>query len=99
MAGIATYVKRIRPEVKVIGVNAEDSDAMYQSLQKGERVEKTQVGLFADGTAVRLVGEETFKLCKKFVDDFVLVGNDDICAAIKDTFEDTVYLIRRKLTL
>ncbi len=89
MAGIAAFVKRIRPEVKVIGVNTEDSDGMFKSLQKGERVELSEVGLFADGTAVRLVGSETFRLCREFVDDFVLATNDEICAAIKDTFEDT----------
>lgn len=89
MAGIAAYVKRIRPEVKIIGVNTEDSDSMYKSLRDGSPVELKEVGLFSDGTAVRLVGKENFRLCKEFVDDFVLVTNDEICAAIKDTFEDT----------
>lgn len=89
LAGIAAYVKRIRPEVKVIGVNTVDSDAMYKALHKGSPVELTETGLFSDGTSVRLVGNETFRLCRKYVDDFVLVTNDEICAAIKDAFEDT----------
>lgn len=89
LAGIAAFVKRIRPEVKVIGVNTVDSDSMYKSLHAGHPVQLSEVGLFSDGTAVREVGQETFRLCKEFVDDFVLVPNDEICAAIKDTFEDT----------
>ncbi|KAI9145057.1 tryptophan synthase beta subunit-like PLP-dependent enzyme [Paraphysoderma sedebokerense] len=89
LAGVAAYVKRIRPEVKVIGVNTIDSDAMTKSLQKGKRLELSEVGLFSDGSAVRLVGKETFRLCKALVDDMVLVTTDEICAAIKDTFEDT----------
>ncbi|KAI8610082.1 tryptophan synthase beta subunit-like PLP-dependent enzyme [Chytriomyces sp. MP71] len=93
LAGIATFVKRIRPEVKVIGVNAADSDSMFQSLHNGEPVEIPQAGLFADGTSVRLIGTECYRLCRSFVDDMVLVTNDEICAAIKDTFDDTRSII------
>jgi len=89
VSGIAAYVKRLRPEIKVIGVEPMDSDAMAQSLAAGHRVRLAQVGLFADGVAVKQVGEETFRLCRELVDEMVLVGNDDICAAIKDVFEDT----------
>ncbi len=89
ISGIAAYVKRLRPEIKVIGVEPVDSDAMAQSLAAGHRVRLAQVGLFADGVAVKQVGEETFRLCRELVDEMVLVGNDDICAAIKDVFEDT----------
>ena len=89
ISGIAAYVKRIRPEIKIIGVEPVDSDAMYQSLQAGERVRLSQVGLFADGVAVRQVGEETFRLCQQYVDEIIRVDTDDTCAAIKDVFEDT----------
>jgi threonine dehydratase len=89
IAGVAAYVKRLRPDIKIIGVEATDADAMAQSLAKGKRVKLDQVGLFADGAAVKLVGEETFRLCKQYVDEMVLVDTDAICAAIKDVFEDT----------
>lgn len=89
ISGIAAYVKRLRPDIKIIGVEPVDSNAMYLSLQEGRRVELPQVGLFADGVAVRLVGEETFRLCRELVDEIVLVDSDAICAAIKDIFEDT----------
>lgn len=89
ISGIAAYVKRLRPEIKIVGVEPVDADAMYQSLQAGHRVRLPQVGLFADGVAVREVGEETFRLCQQYVDDIILVGTDDTCAAIKDVFEDT----------
>ncbi|MBD1865973.1 threonine ammonia-lyase, biosynthetic [Cyanobacteria bacterium FACHB-471] len=89
ISGIAAYVKRLRPEIKIIGVEPVDADAMYQSLKAGHRVRLPQVGLFADGVAVREVGEETFRLCQQYVDDIILVETDDICAAIKDVFEDT----------
>jgi threonine dehydratase len=89
ISGIAAYVKRLRPEIKIIGVEPIEADAMSQSLKAGERVRLSQVGLFADGVAVRQVGEETFRLCQQYVDDVLLVGTDDICAAIKDVFEDT----------
>ena len=89
IAGVAAYVKRLRPDIKIIGVEAKDADAMAQSLAKGQRVRLQQVGLFADGAAVKFVGEETFRLCKEYVDEMVLVDTDAICAAIKDVFEDT----------
>lgn len=89
ISGIAAYVKRLRPEIKIIGVEPVDADAMCQSLKAGHRVRLSQVGLFADGVAVRQVGEETFSLCQKYVDDIILVNTDDTCAAIKDVFEDT----------
>ena len=89
ISGIAAYVKRLRPDIRVIGVEPVDADAMHQSLQIGSRVGLTQVGMFADGVAVKLVGEETFRLCQEYVDEIMLVNTDDTCAAIKDVFEDT----------
>ena len=89
ISGVAAYVKRLRPEVRVIGVEANDADAMARSLAAGRRVRLEQVGLFADGAAVKYVGAETFRLCRKYVDEVVLVDTDAICAAIKDVFEDT----------
>ncbi|HXF65341.1 MAG TPA: threonine ammonia-lyase, biosynthetic [Burkholderiales bacterium] len=89
IAGIACYVKRLRPEIKVIGVEPEDADAMYRSLKAGRRVRLEQVGLFADGVAVKQVGRETFRLCRRLVDEVIRVSTDAICAATKDVFEDT----------
>lgn len=89
IAGIGTYIKRLAPHVKIIGVETYDANAMVQSLQAGERILLKNVGLFADGTAVKLVGEETFRLCQDVIDDIVQVTTDEICAAIKDVFEDT----------
>jgi len=89
ISGIAAYVKRLRPEIKIIGVEPVDSAAMHEALQQGKCVQLQQVGLFADGVAVKCVGEETLRLCQALVDDIVLVDNDAICAAIKDVFEDT----------
>jgi len=89
IAGIASYVKRVRPEVRIIGVEPVDAAAMAQSLKAGRRVSLPHVGLFADGVAVKQVGKETFRLCRQLVDDIVLAGTDAICAAIKDVFEDT----------
>jgi threonine dehydratase len=89
ISGIAAYVKRVRPSVRIIGVEPVDSDAMARSLKSGRRVRLDQVGLFADGVAVKQVGKETFRLCRRLVDDMVLVGTDETCAAIKDVFEDT----------
>ena len=89
ISGIASYVKRVRPETKVIGVEPVDSDAMKRSIDAGERVRLSHVGLFADGVAVKEVGEETFRLVKELVDDIVLVDTDAICAAIKDVYDDT----------
>ncbi len=89
ISGVASYIKAVRPEVKVIGVQMNDSDAMLQSVKQGERVTLPDVGLFSDGTAVKLVGEETFRVAKGLVDDFVTVDTDAVCAAIKDVFVDT----------
>jgi threonine dehydratase len=89
ISGIAAYIKRLRPQTKIIGVEAVDADAMTRSLAAHQRVVLEQVGLFADGAAVKQVGEETFRLCEQYVDEMVLVDNDAICAAIKDVFEDT----------
>ena len=89
IAGIAAYVKQLRPAIKIIGVQTVDSDAMVRSVKAGRRVTLNDVGLFSDGTAVKLVGSETFKLVRKYVDDFVLVDTDAVCAAIKDVFQDT----------
>jgi len=89
ISGVAAYVKALAPEVKVIGVQSVDSDAMARSMAAGRRVQLHDVGLFSDGTAVRQVGEETFRLCKQYVDEVVLVDTDAICAAIKDVFQDT----------
>ena len=89
LAGVAAYVKRVRPDIKVIGVETADANAMTQSLAAGKRIELDTVGLFADGAAVKLVGAETFRLCQEYVDEMIVVDNDAICAAIKDVFEDT----------
>ncbi|KAK3291814.1 threonine ammonia-lyase precursor [Chaetomium fimeti] len=89
IAGVGVYVKRIAPHVKIIGVETYDADAMTQSLAKGERVLLKDVGLFADGAAVKTVGEETFRICQEVVDEMVRVTTDEACAAIKDMFEDT----------
>jgi threonine dehydratase len=89
ISGVAAYVKSLRPDIKIIGVEAKDADAMDRSLRAGKRVRLAQVGLFADGAAVKYVGGETFRLCREHVDEMVLVDTDAICAAIKDVFEDT----------
>ena len=89
IAGIAAYIKYVRPEVKVIGVEPEDAPTLYSALAAGRRVELAQVGLFADGVAVRLIGEETFRVARERVDEVILVSTDEICAAIKDIFDDT----------
>jgi threonine dehydratase len=89
ISGIAAYVKRLRPEIRIVGVEPIDSDAMSRSLAAGRRIKLDKVGLFADGVAVKHVGEETFRLCREYVDEVILVDTDDICAAIKDVFEDT----------
>ena len=88
-AGVGAYIKRLRPETKIIGVETHDADAMAKSLAAGQRVRLEQVGLFADGTAVKYVGEETFRVCQQVIDEVILVDTDAICAAIKDVFEDT----------
>ena len=89
ISGVANYIKAVRPEVKVIGVQMNDSDAMMRSVQAGERVTLPDVGLFSDGTAVKLVGEETFRVASGLVDEFMTVDTDAVCAAIKDIFVDT----------
>lgn len=89
IAGIGVYIKRIAPHVKIIGVEACDANAMVQSLKLKKRVSLKDVGLFADGAAVKTVGEETFRLCMNVVDEIIEVTTDEICAAIKDVFEDT----------
>ncbi|XP_068638284.1 threonine dehydratase 1 biosynthetic, chloroplastic-like [Aristolochia californica] len=89
IAGIAAYMKWVRPEVKIIGVEPFDANAMALSLHHGQRVILDQVGGFADGVAVKVVGEECFRLCKDLVDGVVLVSRDAICASIKDMFEET----------
>ncbi|HEY6354235.1 MAG TPA: threonine ammonia-lyase, biosynthetic, partial [Burkholderiaceae bacterium] len=89
ISGVASYIKAVRPEVKVIGVQTVDSDAMLRSVRAGKRVQLADVGLFADGTAVKLVGEETFRITRELVDGFVVVDTDEVCAAIKDVFQDT----------
>ncbi|MDH4053411.1 MAG: threonine ammonia-lyase, biosynthetic, partial [Rubrivivax sp.] len=89
IAGIAAYVKSLAPGTRIIGVEPEDSNAMQASLKAGRRVTLPHVNIFADGVAVRQVGRETFRLCRELVDEMVLVDTDEICAAIKDIFEDT----------
>ena len=89
IAGIGAYVKAVRPGIKVIGVQTTDSDAMARSLKAGRRITLGDVGLFSDGTAVKLAGEETFRLVRQHVDDIILVDTDAVCAAIKDVFQDT----------
>jgi threonine dehydratase len=89
ISGVAAYVKAVRPEVQIIGVQTHDSDAMLQSVHAKKRVTLNDVGLFADGTAVRLVGSETFRVCEALVDDYVVVDTDAVCAAIKDIYLDT----------
>ncbi|GLR11856.1 L-threonine dehydratase [Chitinimonas prasina] len=88
-AGLGAYVKRLRPEIRLIGVEPIDSDAMRRSIAAGERITLEHVGLFADGVAVKQVGEETFRLCREVLDEIILVDTDAMCAAIKDVFEDT----------
>lgn len=89
LAGIATYMKRVRPEVMIIGVEAEDAAGMTASLKAGKRISLDSVGLFADGAAVKTIGQETFRICHELVDDMVTVSTDEICAAIKDGFMET----------
>ena len=89
IGGIAAYVKQLYPKIKIIGVEPEDAAAMYESLRAARRVTLEKVGLFADGVAVRRVGEETFELARRYVDQIVLVNTDQICSAIQDIFEDT----------
>jgi threonine dehydratase len=89
IAGVATYIKFLRPDIKIIGVEPNDAASMYEALKQGYRVTLEQVGIFADGVAVRQVGEETFRLAQKLVDEVIVVSIDEICAATKDIFDDT----------
>ena len=89
VAGVASYIKAVRPEIKVIGVQMSDSDAMTQSVAARKRITLGDVGLFSDGTAVKLVGEETFRIARALVDEYIRVDTDAVCAAIKDVFVDT----------
>lgn len=89
IAGVGTYAKYLRPDIKVIGVEPDDAPSMERALKAGKRVVLDQVGIFADGVAVRQVGKETFRLARRCVDEVVLVSSDEICAAIMDIFEDT----------
>lgn len=89
IAGITAYIKSVKPTIKIIGVEPEDAACLYQALKHDERVILEQVGIFADGVAVRQVGEHPFKIARKYVDEVLLVSTDEICAAIKDIFDDT----------
>ena len=89
ISGMAAYIKRVRPEIRVIGVEPEDTPTLQRALKAGRRVTLKQIGLFADGVAVRQAGKETFKLARQYVDEVVLVTTDEICAAIKDIYDDT----------
>ncbi len=89
ISGIAGYIRALRPNIKIVGVEPYEADAMYQSLAAGRRVRLDHVGIFADGVAVREVGETTFAIAQQTVDEVIRVGNDEICAAIKDIFDDT----------
>jgi threonine dehydratase len=89
VSGVAACIKAVRPEIRIVGVQTRDSDAMLQSVRRGRRVALPEVGLFSDGTAVKQVGEETFRVARELVDDFVVVDTDEVCAAIKDVFQDT----------
>ena len=88
IAGMATYIKHYAPNIQIIGVEPEDSPTLYQALKNGERVTLPEVGRFADGVAVKQIGEVTYPIAKEVVDEVVLVSNDEICAAIKDIYED-----------
>jgi len=89
LAGVSSYIKRVRPEINIVGVEATDAAAMTASLLAGKRVELDEVGLFADGAAVKLVGEETFRIAQNTVDEMITVSTDEICAAIKQAFLET----------
>ncbi|MBF0785012.1 threonine ammonia-lyase, biosynthetic [Muribacter muris] len=88
IAGIAVLVKQLMPTIKIIGVESKDSACLFHALQAGQPIDLARVGLFADGVAVKRIGDETFRLCQQYVDDVVLVDNDEICAALKDVFEN-----------
>ncbi|PJG85369.1 threonine ammonia-lyase, biosynthetic [Conservatibacter flavescens] len=88
IAGVAVLIKQLMPEIKVIGVESKDSACLYAALKAGKPVDLERVGLFADGVAVKRIGDETFRVCQQYVDDVVLVDNDEICSALKDMFEN-----------
>ncbi|MCI4102490.1 pyridoxal-phosphate dependent enzyme, partial [Klebsiella pneumoniae] len=88
-AGVAAFIKQVRPEIKVIGVQTNDSCCMKRSVGAGEIVHLKDVGLFSDGTAVTVVGNETFRLCKELLDEIITVDTDAVCGAVKDIFDDT----------
>ncbi|PYZ99552.1 threonine ammonia-lyase, biosynthetic [Gammaproteobacteria bacterium 2W06] len=89
IAGIAAYIKQLRPDIRIIAVEPEDAPTLERAMAAGERVTLDQVGIFADGVAVRQIGEETFRIARELVDECMLVSTDEICAGIKDIFEDT----------
>src|SRR5262249_42648848 len=89
ISGIASVVKELHPSVRIVGVQSSGSEAMRRSVVEGSRVRLDRVGIFADGVAVKQVGSITFELCRRYVDEFVTVSTDEICAAIQDAFEDT----------
>ena len=99
IGGIAAYVKRLRPEIRIVGVEPEDANAMERSLRAGRRITLPHVGLFADGVAVKQVGVEPFRLARRYVDDMILVDTDELCAAMKDVFEDTRAIVEPSAAL
>ncbi len=99
IGGIAAYVKRLRPEIRIVGVEPTDANAMERSLRAGRRVTLPHVGLFADGVAVKQVGVEPFRLARRYVDEMILVDTDELCAAMKDVFEDTRAIVEPSAAL
>ena len=99
IGGIAAYVKRLRPEIRIVGVEPADANAMERSLRAGRRITLPHVGLFADGVAVKQVGVEPFRLARRYVDEMILVDTDELCAAIKDVFEDTRAIVEPSAAL
>ena len=89
IAGVAAYLKHLRPDIRIVGVEPDDAPSLHHAMEKGRRIVLDQVGIFADGAAVRQVGKETFKVARQYVDEVLLVSADEICAAIKDAFDDT----------
>ena len=99
IGGIAAYVKRLRPEIRIVGVEPADANAMDRSLRAGRRITLPHVGLFADGVAVKQVGVEPFRLARRYVDEMILVDTDELCAAMKDVFEDTRTIVEPSAAL
>ena len=89
ISGMAIYIKEMSPNTKIIGVEPADAACLYEAMKAGERIMLESVGIFADGVAVRQIGENTFPICQKYVDEVITIGTDEICAAIKDIFDDT----------